>query len=117
MSRPEAGAIVLVDWRTRAVPQEPSKIRPAVVVEGEDLFPDGYPNILVVPLTRDEGLAYPAFAERIEPTPQNGGEGTSWALGHHVTTVSLRRVQTTSSCITPGQLHSLRQRVSLALGL
>ena len=117
MSRPVAGTIVLVDWRTGAVPQEPTKIRPAVVVEGEALFPDSYPNTLVVPLTSDEGLAYPAFAERIEPTAKNGAQATSWALAHHVTTVSLRRVQSTSSRITPAQLHSLRQRISLALGL
>ncbi len=117
MSRPAAGAIVLVDWRAGAVPREPSKIRPSVVVEDSELFPGAYPNLLVVPLTRDEGLAFPAFAERIDPTPQNGVEGTSWALAHHVTSVSLKRVQPTPSHVTPEQLASLRRRIALALGL
>lgn len=117
MSRPSAGFVVLVDWRVGAVPREPTKIRPAVVVEDHELFPDSYPNTLVVPLTSDESLAYAAFAERIEPTPENGGDTISWALAQHVTSVSLQRVQTTRSCITSDQLASLRRRIALALGL
>ena len=117
MRRPAAGTIVLVDWRAGAVPREPMKIRPAVVVEDDELFPDAYPNTLVVPLTRDEALAYPAFAERIDPTAVNGAEATSWALAHHVTSVSLKRVQETASRITGDQLASLRRRIALALGL
>lgn len=117
MSRPAAGTIVLVDWRLGAVPREPTKIRPAVVVEDAGLFPDAYPNTVVVPLTRDAALAYPAFAERIDPVPDNGADTTSWALAHHVTTVSLQRVQPTPSHITSEQLGSLRRRIGLALGL
>lgn len=112
-----AGSIVLVDWRSGALPREPTRIRPAVVVEDHDLFPDDYPNTIVVPLTRDEGLAYPSFAERIDPTPDNGGIATSWALAHHLTSVSLRRVQSTNGHITDAQLHALRQRIAFALGL
>lgn len=117
MSRPAAGAIVLVDGRTGAVPHEPTKIRPSVVVEDHELFPDAYPNTLVVPLTRDEQLAYAAFAVRIDPAPENGVDATSWALAHHVTSVSLQRVQPTPSRITPEQLGSVRHRIALALGL
>jgi mRNA-degrading endonuclease toxin of MazEF toxin-antitoxin module len=108
---------VLVDWRVGAVPREPTKIRPSVVVEDHELFPDAYPNTLVVPLTTDQGLAYPAFAERIDPGSENGAETTSWALAHHVTSVSLQRVQLTPSRITSEQLGSLRRRIGLALGL
>jgi len=117
VSRPAAGTIVLVDWRVGAVPREPTKIRPSVVVEDHELFPDAYPNTLVVPLTTDQGLAYPAFAERIDPGSENGAETTSWALAHHVTSVSLQRVQLTPSRITSEQLGSLRRRIGLALGL
>jgi mRNA-degrading endonuclease toxin of MazEF toxin-antitoxin module len=117
MSRPAAGSIVLVDWRAGAVPHEPTRIRPSVVVEDNELFPDAYPNTLVVPLTRDEGLAYAAFAERIDPAPENGADTTSWALAHHVTSVSLQRVQPTPSRVTPEQLGSLRRRIAVALGL
>ncbi len=117
MSRPAAGTIVLVDWRAGAIPHEPTKIRPSVVVEDHELFPDGYPNTIVVPLTRDEALAYAAFAERIDPGPENGAETTSWALAQHVTSVSLQRLQPTPSRITAEQLGSLRRRIGLALGV
>lgn len=117
MSRPRAGAIVLVDWRTGAAPHEPTKIRPSVVVEDDELFPAGYPNMLVVPLTRSEGFAYAAFAERIDPAPENGADVISWALAHHVTSVSMQRVRATSSRITTDQLTSLRRRIALALGI
>ena len=117
MSRPAAGTIVLVDWRTGAVPSEPTRIRPAVVVEDDEIFPDAYPNTLVTPLTRDESFAYEAFSERIDPTPENGADATSWALAHHVMSVSLRRVQATPSRVTAEQLLSLRRRIALAIGL
>lgn len=87
-----------------------------MVVEDHELFPDGYPNVLVVPLTRDEGLAHQSFAERIEPTADNGVEATCWALAHHITSVSLRRVSSTPSSVTAEQLSSIRQRIALAVG-
>ena len=116
MSRPIAGSIVVVDWRDGFLPQEPGKLRRAVVVEDDELFPEEYPNLLVVPLTRDEGLAHRSFAERIEPAPGNGADTTSWALAHHVTSVSLRRVNPTASRITVEQLSSIRKRIMVAVG-
>ena len=44
VSRPVAGSTVLVDWRARAVPDEPTRIRPAAVVETHELFSDEYPQ-------------------------------------------------------------------------
>jgi mRNA interferase MazF len=117
VSRPTAGSIVVVDWRAGAVPQEPSRLRPAVVVEDHELFPDEYPNTLVVPLTRDEGVAHRSFAVRIEPTADNRVDATCWALAHHVTSVSLRRVNPTVSRITTDQLSSIRIRIALAVGI
>ncbi len=98
------------------MPHEPSRLRPAVVVEDHELFPDEYPNVLVVPLTRDEGLAHRSFAERIEPTSENGAEATCWALAHHVTSVSLGRVNPTDSRITVAQLASIRERIMVSIG-
>lgn len=46
------GQIVLVDWRD-ALPKEPNKRRPAVVVEDAELFHPSYPNVILVPLTAD----------------------------------------------------------------
>lgn len=116
MSRPTAGSIVVVDWRGGSLPQEPSKLRPAVVVEDHELFPEEYPNMLVVPLTRDEGLAHRSFAEQIEPTADNGADTTCWALAHHITSVSLHRVHLTASRITAEQLSSIRKRIMVAVG-
>jgi len=117
VSRPVAGTIVSVDWRIGALPREPTKIRLAVVVEDDELFPGAYPNTVVVPLTRNPALAYEDFAERIDPATENGADETSWALAHHVTSVSLQRTMTTASRITAAQLRSLRRRIGLALGL
>jgi mRNA interferase MazF len=116
MSRSAAGSIVVVDWRRGALPQEPGRLRPAVVIEDHELFPDAYPNTIVVPLTRDEGLAHASFAEPIPPTPENGVTATCWALAHHVTSVSLQRVKPTLSRITDDQLASIRKRLMLAVG-
>jgi len=117
VSRHVAGSIVVIDWRGGALPQEPSRRRPAVVVEDHDLFPDDYPNTLLVPLTREEGLAHRSFAERIEPNADNGVETTCWALAHHVTSVSLLRVNPTPSRITAQQLGSIRERIAVAVGI
>ncbi len=107
---------MLVDWRRGALPGEPGRLRPAVVVEDDELFPDDYPNVVVVPLTRDEGLAHRSFAVRIDPTPENGADSTSWALTHHVSSVSGRRVTSTPSAVTVEQLDAIRSRIALAVG-
>jgi mRNA-degrading endonuclease toxin of MazEF toxin-antitoxin module len=116
VSRYPGGSIVIVDWRGGALPHEPGRSRPAVVVEDHELFQEQYPNTLVVPLTRDEGLAHRAFAEQIEPTADNGANETCWALAHHITSVSLRCVQPTTSRVTREQLASIRQRITIAVG-
>lgn len=118
MSRHAAGSIVVVvDWRGGTLPQEPNRLRPAVVIEDHELFPEQYPNTIVVPLTRDEGLAHRSFAERIQPSLQNGVETMCWALAHHVTSVSLHRVKPTGSRVTDEQLSSIRKRIALAVGI
>jgi len=42
------GQMVIADWRD-ALPKEPNKLRPAVVVEDETLFDPAYPNVILVP--------------------------------------------------------------------
>ena len=54
-----AGQIVLADWRGDALPKEPNKRRPSVVVEDDGLFAPAYPNAILVPLTEDAALAIP----------------------------------------------------------
>jgi len=99
------------------LPREPTRIRPSVVVENDELFDHDYPNTLVVPLSRDESLRRAPFAVRIDPTPENSATGTSWALPHHVNSVSLKRTRMTESRITSEQLRLIRERIALALDL
>jgi mRNA-degrading endonuclease toxin of MazEF toxin-antitoxin module len=64
-----AGQIVLADWRD-ALPKEPNKLRPAIVVEDDALFDAAYPNAILVPLTEDPRLAIAELSVVIEPTPE-----------------------------------------------
>jgi mRNA-degrading endonuclease toxin of MazEF toxin-antitoxin module len=108
--------VVTVDWR-HALPGEPNKIRPAVIIEDHELFPDDYPTTIVVPLTSDQRLAHPTFALRIEPDAANGLNAISYALANLVTVASLERVRTTAFSIEHHQLAALRARVAEAIGV
>lgn len=110
------GQIVIVDWRN-ALPQEPNKLRPAVVVEDETLFDPAYPNVILVPLTEDQRLAIPDLSVAIDPTQQNGCTKRCHALSHCVATTSARRIRPTSSRITADQLLVIRRQIALAIGL
>ena len=111
-----AGQIVIVDGRD-ALPKEPSKIRPAVVVEDSDLFDSSYPNTVLVPLTDDPRLAIADLSVRIDPTPENGCTKPSYALAHHITTTSKSRIRATDARITDGQLAAIRRRIAITIGL
>jgi len=111
-----AGQIVLVDWRD-ALPKEPNKRRPAVVVEDTDLFDDTYPNLILVPLAEDRHLAIADLSVQIRPAPENGCIKPCYALAHHVTTTSKQRVTPTPSRVTNAQLAEIRQLIGIAIGL
>ncbi len=111
-----AGSIEVVDWRD-ALPREPGKLRPAVVVEDTELFDPAYPNLILVPLADDPALAIADLAVRIEPTAENGCPKPCHALAHHVTTPSKARVRSTGSLITEAQLLEIRRRIAAAVGL
>jgi mRNA interferase MazF len=112
-----AGQIVLADWRGDALPREPNKRRPAVVVEDDGLFAPGYPNAILVPLTEDAALAIPDLAVSITPTPENGCSKACWAVSHLVATTSKQRLRSTLSRITPDQLAAIRRQIALAVGI
>jgi mRNA-degrading endonuclease toxin of MazEF toxin-antitoxin module len=117
MPRFKAGGIVIVDWRGGALPKEPNRLRPAVVVEDVELFDAAYPNVIVVPLTGDARLAIPGLAVTIDPTPDNGCEQRCFALAPSVTSVSVRHVRETESHIQPDQLDAIRRRIAEAIGV
>jgi mRNA-degrading endonuclease toxin of MazEF toxin-antitoxin module len=111
-----AGQLVIADWRD-ALPKEPNRLRPAVVVEDAGLFGPSYPNVILVPFTRDAALAVTGLSIMIEPTLENGLAKQSYALAHSVTATSKTRVRATPSRITPEQLLEIRQKIVVSIGL
>lgn len=112
-----AGQIVLADWRGDALPKEPNKRRPAIVVEDDDLFAVAYPNTILVPLADDASLVIPDLATAIAPTPENGCTKPCWAASHLVATTSKMRLTATESRITAEQLGLIRRQIILAIGV
>lgn len=112
-----AGQIVLADWRGDALPKEPNKRRPAVVVEDDGLFAPDYPNVILVPLTDDATLVIPDLSVAITPNAENGCDKPCWAVSHLVATTSKTRLRATSSCITADQLLAIRRQIALAIGI
>jgi mRNA-degrading endonuclease toxin of MazEF toxin-antitoxin module len=112
----QPGQIVLADWRD-ALPKEPNKLRPAIVVEDSELFSPSYPNVILVPLPDESELVVADLALQIEPTPENGCTKRCYALSHCATTNSKRRVQPTQSRILPEQLQAIRRQIALAIGV
>jgi mRNA-degrading endonuclease toxin of MazEF toxin-antitoxin module len=112
----EPGQIVIADWRD-ALPKEPNKLRPAIVVEDPELFGSAYPSVILVPLTEDRQLAMPDLSLAIDPSPDNGCTKRCFAISHFVTATSKSRVTATASRILPEQLHAIRHQIALAVGL
>jgi mRNA-degrading endonuclease toxin of MazEF toxin-antitoxin module len=112
-----AGQIVLADWRGDALPKEPNKLRPAVVVEDDGLFAPAYPNAILVPLTDDDRLVIADLAVEITPSAENGCVKPCWAVSHLVATASKARLRGTPSRITAGQLAAIRRQIALAVGI
>jgi len=111
-----AGQIVLVDWRD-ALPREPNKLRPAIVVEDDTLFDPDYPNVILVPLSANSHIAPPDLTLAIEPTPENGCVDRCYALSCYVATTSMHRLRATSSQVLPQQVAEIRQQIAIAIGL
>jgi mRNA interferase MazF len=110
------GQIVLVDWRD-ALPKEPNKLRPAVVVEDAELFDPEFPNVILVPLSEDSELAPSDLLLPIDPTPENGCSKRCYALSSYLATTSTRRIRPTRSRILPEQLQIIRRQIAFAIGL
>jgi mRNA-degrading endonuclease toxin of MazEF toxin-antitoxin module len=110
------GQIVLADWRD-ALPKEPNKLRPAIVVEDSELFGPSYPNVMLVPISEDSDFAAPDLSLVIDPTPENGCTKRSYVLSHCVTTNSKQRVRPTQSRVSSEQLQTIRRQIALAIGL
>ncbi len=110
-----SGQIVLADWRD-ALPKEPNKRRPAIVVEDNRLFAPRYQNVILVPLS-DDDMDVPDLSVAIDPTPENGCTKRCYALSFCVTTNSIGRVTATESRIKDDQLAEIRRQIGFAIGL
>jgi mRNA interferase MazF len=110
------GQIVLVDWRD-ALPKEPNKLRPAIIVEDSELFDPTYPNLILVPLSEDRELASLDLSVDIDPTRENGCPKRCYALSSYLAATSKRRVRPTHSRVLPEQLEAIRRQIALAIGL
>jgi mRNA interferase MazF len=113
----QAGQIVLADWRGDALPKEPNKLRPAVVVEDDGMFAPSYPNAILVPLTEDETFAIPELSVPIAPTKENGCTKPCRAVSHLVATTAKSRLRVTSSRVTADQLARIRRQIALAVAV
>jgi mRNA interferase MazF len=111
-----AGQIVLADWRD-ALPREPNKLRPAIVIEDERVFDTDYPNVILVPLCGDRRAAPEEFTLPIDPTPENGCTGRCYALSCSVSATSVKRLRETQSYILPEQVAEIRRQIAFAIGL
>ena len=117
MQRLTAGQIVTVDWRD-ALKTEPSRIRPAIVVEDTDLFASDFANVILVPLTEHPQFAISQLTLEIEPTQENGCPSRCYAVSHNITATSKRRLQSvTTFRITDEQLRSIRLQCAESIGL
>jgi mRNA-degrading endonuclease toxin of MazEF toxin-antitoxin module len=120
----KAGQIVTVDWRKDPEhpaqdpqPPEPTKLRPAVVVQDTELFDPAYPTVLVVPMTGDPAPAIPDLTVVLQPSPSNGCKKVSDLLPQSLTCVAKTRITAaTKSTITPTELQQRRQLVVLTIG-
>lgn len=111
-----SGDIVVVDWRD-ALPKEPNKMRPAVVVEDTRLFDEDYANVVLVPITEDRELAMRSLSVELRPTKENGCTKTCYAASHTVTTTSKTRISQTQSRITAEQLQRIREQIAETVGI
>jgi mRNA interferase MazF len=116
VSRLTPGQIVLVDWRGDALPKEPNKLRPAIVIEKDGLFASDFQNAIVVPMTQDARMVIPGLTLSILPTAGNGCREQCWAASYLVTTASKLRMRSTRSAVTTDQLNVIRQQVARAIG-
>ncbi|MDI6654097.1 type II toxin-antitoxin system PemK/MazF family toxin [Gluconobacter japonicus] len=100
--------IVLADWRGDAMPKEPNKRRPSVVVVDELFLPE-WPNLVAVPLTDDENFDIPDLAVRIDPTADHGSNKSGWAVRALLTSISKHRLSIVGDTIHPDQLTAINR--------
>lgn len=90
--------------------------RPIVVVQTNHLNRmDGYPNVIVVPITTKPRTS-PTYV-RIEPSPINDLDRTSWAITNQIFTVDKGELKKRLGMVSASELHEIREGLQVALGM
>lgn len=102
------GEVVRVDLpRPSGKPgREQFGIRPAIVVQDDNLFPS-LPTVLVVPLTSNLGALKFSGCFQISPTTRNGLTVQSIALTHQVRAIDRNRIQGVIGTISTEDLQTV----------
>jgi mRNA interferase MazF len=112
-----AGQIIWIDFRRDALPKEPNKLRPGIVVEDGGLFVEAFPNVVVVPCTTRLTFDVLDLCVELPPDERNGFDRTNWAIAHRVTTASKSRiVKETAYHVSPQHLALIQTRISETIG-
>lgn len=111
------GQIVICEFREDKLSKEDNKRRFSVIVEESSLFANGYPNVILVPITDDENISIPDLSVIINPTPENGFQKRNIIVSHLVSTTSKFCIEPTSYRVTPEELSEVRDQISLLLGI
>lgn len=76
---------------------------------------DGYPNVIVVPLTTKERPS--ATYARIEPSPQNQIDRTSWAITNQIFTLDKGDLRQSIGKVSKEELYRIKEGLKIALAL
>ena len=106
----------MVDWRD-GKRLEANKQRAAVVVQDDELFDETWPVVILAPLTDEGPHVIRSLSVRLTLSAENGCTKPCWVAAHLVTATAVSRVQITPSRVTRGELHAIREKIALAIGL
>ncbi len=117
------GDIWMIDLKPRSQPEEPSKLRPCLIMQ-EDIVNAAHSTIIVVPVSSSSERSYPvddpvrihigAFAAEV-----GGAVAHSWALSDCIRSVSKRRVVGSSpiAICPPAAMKKLETALKVLLRL
>ncbi len=90
--------------------------RPALVVQTDVLnHVDGYPNVIVVPLTTKQKGA--ASYVQIAPSDRNGLTSQSWAITNQIFTIHKDHLKNSIGRISRTELYAVKQALKLVLDI
>lgn len=90
--------------------------RPIVVIQTDALNRlDGYPNVIVVPLTTKEKKS--ATYAKVEPSAENALNRTSWAIANQIFTLDKGDLKESLGYVTPTELYNIKESLKVSLNI